>query len=93
MKTYTMRRETSNLKLLGTLVDHDNTVATTFRLEQPGTPGKRADSAIRHLLAHSNDGRPDSALPVSDSWSEADILMLLQATILLGDADVEFIKS
>jgi hypothetical protein len=93
MKTYTNAGKVSNLKLLGTMVDHDNDVTTTFHLEQPGAAGERGNSTIRHLLAHSNDGRPDTAIPVSDSWSEADILMLLQATILLSGSDVKFTKS
>jgi hypothetical protein len=66
---------------LGRMVDVDNRVSTEFFIEPAGTPGPREKSRVRHLLAVSDDGRPVTAMPIPDIWSEQELSDLVNAAI------------
>jgi hypothetical protein len=69
------------LKIVGQMIDSKQAITTKFYIEPPGTPGARRDSRVRHLIAWSNDGRPEFVTKIPDAWSDDDILMLLNRVI------------
>jgi hypothetical protein len=69
------------LKFLARMVDTVNHVSTEFFIEPAGAAGARQQSKTRHLIARSSDGRPEFAAAVPDSWSDDEVLRLVNGQL------------
>jgi hypothetical protein len=72
---------------LARMLDAEHNVATEFYLKLSAARGPGESSGKRHLVAVSNDGRPVRSIPVPDSWSEDQLLDLVNGAIRPASSD------